>query len=54
MLLRLDCVYAIFPVFFIVIVIRMLLLSVRHLVEQRLARDELDRWSGEPSSESKP
>lgn len=52
LLLRLDYVYAIFSFFFLVILLRMLF-SVRRLLS-RDWRTELDRWSGEPSSESKP
>lgn len=47
MLLRLDYVYSIFPVFFAVVVIRMLF-AVRRLLSKRW-REELDHWAGEQS-----
>ena len=52
MLLRLDFVYAVFPIFFIVVVARMLL-SIHRLLSKGW-RDELDHWAGEQHSESQP
>lgn len=51
LLLRLDFVYAIFPLFFLVIVVRMLVSIWRLLT--RHWRSELQLWSGE-QSESQP
>ena len=49
--MRLDFVYAIFPIFFIAIVMRQVM-CIWHLLGGRW-RDELRRWNGEPREEAR-